>query len=240
MQNRTKAILAATAMGLAGLLFVVPALAATTQYFMSYDASTGARVTPGTITTMDTITLDEPAGAVCTVVIEHQNQLSVHPGNNLVLLHNGDTVAEIEGIEEVPFETTSATGTFIATGSDTLVLGVESTLVYITSGVGSAVITCESEPPGTTTTSEPPGTTTTTEPPGTTTTSEPPGTTTTTEPPVTTTSGGVPGAPPAGPTPTAPGSHAETGADMTTLYGLLAMVFGVGSMVAFRLRRTDG
>jgi len=27
---------------------------------------------------------------------------------------------------------------------------------------------------------------------------------------------------------------------MTTLYGLLAMVFAVGSMVAFKLRRTDG
>ncbi|MGI8822411.1 MAG: ice-binding family protein [Acidimicrobiia bacterium] len=74
-------------------------------------------------------------------------------------------------------------------------------------------------------------------PPPTTTTTPP---TTTTTPPTTTTSGGAPGAPPAGPTPTAPGSHAETGADMTTLYGLLAMVFGVGSMVAFRLRRTDG
>jgi len=27
---------------------------------------------------------------------------------------------------------------------------------------------------------------------------------------------------------------------MTTLYGLLAMVFAVASMVAFRLRRTEG
>jgi len=27
---------------------------------------------------------------------------------------------------------------------------------------------------------------------------------------------------------------------MTTLYGLLAMVFAVASMVAFKLRRTDG
>ena len=92
---------------------------------------------------------------------------------------------------------------------------------------------CAPPPPTTTT---PP---TTTSPPSSTTT-EPPVTTTSTEPPVTTTSGGAPGTPSTGPTPTAPGSHAETGADMTTLYGLLAMVFAVGSMVAFKLRRTDG
>ncbi|MGI8823099.1 MAG: hypothetical protein ACR2JP_07355 [Acidimicrobiia bacterium] len=49
-----------------------------------------------------------------------------------------------------------------------------------------------------------------------------------------------PTTPPTGTTPQAPGSHADTGADMKTLYGLLAMIFGVGSMVAFRLRRTDG
>ncbi|CAN5449889.1 hypothetical protein BH24ACT7_BH24ACT7_03210 [soil metagenome] len=101
---------------------------------------------------------------------------------------------------------------------------------------------CAPPPPTTTTTTTPPTTTTTTTPPTTTTTTTPPSeSTTTTEPAVTTTTGVTgPTTPPTGTTPQAPGSHADTGADMKTLYGLLAMIFGVGSMVAFRLRRTDG
>ncbi|MBA2337138.1 MAG: hypothetical protein H0V96_05165, partial [Acidimicrobiia bacterium] len=91
MRKRTRAVLTTMILALSGLVFVAPAAA--DDYFLEYDLSEGAFLTPGTILPVDSETLDEPAGAECLVTIESINGLSVHLGNNLVLLHNGTPVA---------------------------------------------------------------------------------------------------------------------------------------------------
>ncbi len=238
------AVLVAIA-ALSAVIAVAPARADTTTNTTSWDFATGLRVTPGTPIEVARITIEEPGG-LCTVEMTATNGQSEHPGNNLIVEHDGVEVLMLEGVEDEPFTTTTGSVT-IDGASGAVVVYLEPTQAHRTSIAGRLDVMCitqppttTTEPPGSTTTTEPPGSTTTTEPPGSTTTTEPPGSTTTTEPPpvtTTTTDPGDPEAPPTGSTPPAPGSHEEPGGEPGTLYGLLAIAGLVGSAVLFRRDR---
>jgi hypothetical protein len=184
----------------------------------------------------------ELIGVTCPVAAVAQNQTSVHPGNNLVVATDGDSIV-LEDVERAPGAVTVAEEelTFGSTLTVTLVLGED--------GVFSAGMTVKfCDIPETTTTTTVETTTSTTEATSTTTTTIPtttttmettttvtvlPTTTVTTAPEATTTvapssSSTVPE--------TLPFTGGET--DTTALVALVALLAGAG-LVALTREETD-
>lgn len=143
--RRFSVVVLSAALALSTVLVAVPAMAETST--VSWDFSGGLGLTPGTETEIATLSLPDPMDSECVATVKTQNQRSVHPGNNLHVYLNGGLLATIEGYENEPFEANEVTAGFVASGSDQLVVSIESTRARITSSAGSLTVTCEPPPP---------------------------------------------------------------------------------------------
>ncbi len=155
MHRRYSLVLAAIAALCAA--FVVAPAQADTKETASWDYATGFRVTPGTVTQVASITIDEAIG-LCTVDLTATNGQSQHPGNNLIVEENGVAVLTLFGVEDEPFTTTTGSVDVDASAGDVFVVYLESTESRRTSIAGTLEVSCTTQ---TTTTTEPPETTTT-------------------------------------------------------------------------------
>ena len=158
---------ATTALGatlaLSAALFIGPASAETTT--VSWDLSSGLRVTPGTEVEIARLTVPDPADRECTVDVDATNGLSVHPGNNVNVYLNGSLLVSLDGVEDASFKLSTGSAGFDSSGDDELVVFVEATVSRRVSHSGSLTVSCGESPPTSSTTTE--ATTTTTEaPPG--------------------------------------------------------------------------
>jgi hypothetical protein len=156
MRRNSRAAIAALGgtLALSAALFVVPASAETTS--VSWDLSSGLRVTPGTETEIARLTVPDPADLECTVEVEATNGLSVHLGNNVNVYLNGSLLVSLDGVEDESFKfSTDSTG-FTSSGLDQLVVFVEATVARRVSHTGKLTVSCGEPPPTTTTTTEPP------------------------------------------------------------------------------------
>jgi hypothetical protein len=154
---------ATTALGatlaLSAALFVGPASAETTT--VSWDLSSGLRVTPGTEVEIARLTVPDPADLECTVDVDAINGLSVHPGNNVNVYLNGSLLVSLDGVEDESFKVSTGSAGFDSSGNDELVVFLESTVSRRASHTGSVTVFCGESPPTTTSAA----TTTTTEAP---------------------------------------------------------------------------
>ena len=155
MHRRYSLVLAAIAALCAA--FVVAPAQADTNSSASWDYALGLRVTPGTVTQVASITIDEAIG-LCTVDLTATNGQSQHPGNNLIVEENGVEVMTLFGVEDEPFTTTTGSVDVDASAGDVFVVYLESTESRRTSISGTLQVSCTTQ---TTTTTEPPETTTT-------------------------------------------------------------------------------
>ncbi len=132
-------------LALTTVLVAVPAMAATST--TSWDFSRGLDVIPGAEVEIAGLTHVDVPGSECTVDLESDNGLSVHPGHNLNLYVNGALVLTLEGIEDESFKMNSGSAGFVSTGSDDVVVFLESTRARITSSTGTLTVTCTPPPP---------------------------------------------------------------------------------------------
>ena len=144
MRRFSLALFSAT-LALSTILVAVPALAETSSVSWAYP--TGLDLTPGTETEIATINLPDPMGSECVATVETSNQRSAHVGNNVNVYLNGALLMTVQDFEDEPFELNEVTTGFVASGSDQLVVSIESTGADITSGAGSLTVTCEPPPP---------------------------------------------------------------------------------------------
>ncbi|MET0832101.1 MAG: hypothetical protein ABWY62_06930, partial [Acidimicrobiia bacterium] len=149
--------LAATVV-LSGAMFVGPASAETTT--VSWDLSSGLRVTPGTEVEIARLTGPDPADRECTVDVEATNGLSVHPGNNVNVYLNGSLLVSVDGVEDASFKFSTGSAGFNSSGHDELVVFVEATVSRRVSHTGNLTVSCGESPPTSSTTTETPTTTT--------------------------------------------------------------------------------
>ena len=144
MKRRNSAMLTALLV-LSMIPLAAPAAAATSS--VEWDFSNGKSLTKNAETEIARLSSAEPAGAQCRAVLELENGTSIHRGNNAIVRLNGDRLITIEGFEDVSNVTRSASAGFVATGSDQLVVYIESTGATITSTKGSLTVTCDTPPP---------------------------------------------------------------------------------------------
>ena len=137
--------------------FVVAPAQADTKDTASWDFATGIRLTPGTVTQVASLTVDEAVG-LCTVEMTATNGQSENPGNNLIVEENGVAVLTLFGVEDEPFTTSTGTVTIDVSAGDVFVVYLESTESRRSSVAGTLEVACTTQ---TTTTTEPPETTTT-------------------------------------------------------------------------------
>ena len=104
MHRRYSLVLAAIAALCAA--FVVAPAQADTKDTASWDFATGLRLTPGTVTQVASLTVDEAVG-LCTVEMTATNGQSENPGNNLIVEENGVAVLTLFGVEDEPFTTST-------------------------------------------------------------------------------------------------------------------------------------
>lgn len=139
--RRYRAALLSVVVALSMVLWAVPTMAGTST--VSWDFSTGLALTPGSETEIAQLAVADPVGSACTADVETNNPDSVHPGNNLNVYLNGGLLISLQGFEDAAAQNTSGSAAFVATGSDQLVVYVESTGEDITSSIGSLTVTCE-------------------------------------------------------------------------------------------------
>jgi hypothetical protein len=144
MRRFSLALFSAT-LALSTVLVAVPAMAETSS--VSWNFPGGLDLIPGTETEIATLNLPDPEGSECMATLTAANQRSVHPGNNLDVHLNDGLLVTLPGFEDEPFQTNEATAGFLASGSDRLVVYIESTGARITSAAGSLTVTCEPPPP---------------------------------------------------------------------------------------------
>ncbi len=152
LRQKVGVMVAVVGLGIFG--FMVAATAAE-QMTITIPIDTKTFGDPGSIHLLETIpgsVFGEP-GSVCGVNIEGGNNRSEHPGNNMIITSNGDSVVAAD-FERAAFQTTPAQGTF------TLGATVEILLELGTDGAssGGVVVVIECSPPP----DEPTTTTTTT------------------------------------------------------------------------------
>lgn len=131
---------------LSSILVAIPAMAGTSD--VSWDYPRGLELVRNGEVDAAALSVSEPADSECTAVVTTSNGESVHPGNNLNVYLNGALLITIQGIEEVPGQSDTASAGFVATGSDELVVRVESTGSRVTSTAGTLTVTCTPPPPG--------------------------------------------------------------------------------------------
>ena len=117
------------------VLVAVPALGSSSS--VSWDYPTGLTLTPGSEVQIRTLAVPDPAGWECTAAVETTNGLSQHAGNNLNVYLNGGLLVTLQDFENVAYETNAAAAGFNATGSDQLVVKIESTGARVTSSTST-------------------------------------------------------------------------------------------------------
>lgn len=127
------------------VMVAAPAMADTST--VSWDFSTGLRVTPGTEVEIGQLTLAEEAGSECTAEVVATNGSSVHLGHNLNVYLNGVLLTSLQGIEDTSFKISSDTEGFVSSGSDQLTVLLEATQDRVASSAGSLTVTCTPPPP---------------------------------------------------------------------------------------------
>ena len=120
----------------------VPVLVTAETGTVSWDFSTGLRVDPGTEIEIAQLTVPDPAGSQCSAEVEATNGKSVHLGHNLNVYVNDALLVTLQGIENEPFQFSAGSAGFVSSGSDQLVVALESTLNRVASLAGSLTVTC--------------------------------------------------------------------------------------------------